>query len=155
MAQPLNRIVVTRQELQNYQAQVSASLAAKASIAQLTSKADAANVYDKSQADAAISAAVAPKANASGVYTKAESDAALGTKANASTVYTKAEADAKFTGGASSARLWNATTRTWPALGSSALPVTFYSTNDPTATAPLEARINFDVWIPHADSTVA
>jgi hypothetical protein len=155
MAQPNTKIIVFRQELLNYQAQVASLLQGKASVAQVSAKADAVNVYDRTQVDGLIASATQGKANASAVYTKAEADALVAARALATAVYTKAEADAKFTAGSSTARLWNATTKSWPAIGSSALPVTFYSTNDPNATAPTEARVNFDVWIPHADSTVA
>lgn len=52
-------------------------------------KANAADVYTKTEADALINV----KANAADVYTKTESDSALALKANAADVYTKTAAD--------------------------------------------------------------
>ena len=51
-------------------------------------------------------------------------------------------------------RVWNATTRTYPAIGSETGPVWFISTNDVTADAPAEMRLNFDIWTPHVDAAV-
>jgi hypothetical protein len=52
-------------------------------------------------------------------------------------------------------RLWNKTSRTWPAINGATGPVIFMSTNDKTADIPAEARVEFDVWIPHVDATNA
>jgi hypothetical protein len=56
---------------------------------------------------------------------------------------------------ASGVRLWNKTTRTWPAINGATLPVIFISTNDKTADIPTAMRVEFDIWIPHADATNA
>jgi hypothetical protein len=56
----------------------------------LATKANAADVYTKTETDNAL----ATKANAADVYTKTETDNALATKANAADVYTKTEIDA-------------------------------------------------------------
>lgn len=58
---------------------------------------DVGAVYTKTQVDemvAALNASIALKANAADVYTKTEMDSALALKADASAVYTKAEVDA-------------------------------------------------------------
>jgi lysophospholipase L1-like esterase len=81
--------------------------------------------------------------------------AALKLKADADKVYSKAEVDAKVAAASSPIRLWNATTRAWPAIGSTTQPVIFMSTNDKTAPAPTDMRIDLDVWMPHVDSAIA
>jgi hypothetical protein len=67
----------------------------------------------------------------------------------------RAAIDSSAAAAVSSIRLWNKTTRTWPAVGSAPLPVMFMSTNDPTADIPTAMRVDFDVWIPHVDATNA
>jgi hypothetical protein len=78
-------------------------------------------------------------------------------KADVSNVYTKTQVDDKVAAGvgASPFRAWNPSTRVWPALGSTTAPVLFVSTNDSTATAPTEARQNFDMWIQHPDAVTS
>ena len=74
-------------------------------------KADASNVYTKSQIDGAlevIDETLNAKANASDVYTQQEIDAALEEKADADDVYTKTEVDAAL-GEKPSRHVFNAT----------------------------------------------
>jgi hypothetical protein len=62
-------------------------------VADLATKANAADVYTKTEVytKGQVDAALAPKANAADVYTKGQVDAALAPKANAADVYTKTE----------------------------------------------------------------
>lgn len=53
-------------------------------------------LIDKAVANLATKTELAAKANAADVYTKTEADANLATKANAADVYTKTEADENF-----------------------------------------------------------
>jgi len=52
-------------------------------------------------------------------------------------------------------RMWNTTTRTYPGIGGATDPLIFMSTNDKTAVAPADMRVDFDVWIPHVDAANA
>ena len=72
---------------------------------QLSSKANAADVYSKSVVDTALSA----KANAADVYTKTEVDTALSAKANAADVYTKTEVDTALSAKANAADVYTKT----------------------------------------------
>jgi hypothetical protein len=120
---------------------------------------------DALKADAAATTtALAGKADASattsalaGKADAAATTSALALKADASNVYTKTQVDDKVAAGvgASPFRAWNPSTRVWPALGSTTAPVFYVSTNDATATAPSEARQNFDMWIQHPDAVTS
>lgn len=110
----------------------------------LATKANANNVYTKSEVDTKVGA----KANSADVYTKAEVDTSLASKANANNVYTKSDVDTKLGLKANSSDVYTKTTTDSTFLKKTDAGTTYqtkarYGTSDPASSLGANGDIYF------------